>query len=174
MTNPFVQSLKDQMNALDFFIGKIWTSFTDMLLKIIEYIKYFLEIGFGSLKYILACFGFIFILIILFSKEKKENLYVLLYFFIGITMASSLAGIIYTILYIIVKVKEITKLIKETSQTDRHWRQRVSKGFQAAGLCFAVLFLILALFFILFGLSFLYSIEIHLYDVINQLFRGKD
>lgn len=173
MLKPIFSSMKDQINTLDNFMTRIGKSFFEMVRTIIKYVKIFLSIAFKSSKYIFASFGLIFLLVFFFSKEKKGNLYVLLYFFIGYMLLILLLTIITIIIDIIKMTFSAISLFHQSTENDRPKRQRVYKAVAGVVKCIIILALIIVLFFILLTISFIYSIEIELYDIINELFRGK-
>ena len=173
MLKPFFQSLKDRIHQLDIFITRIRNSFIEMIKTMTKYVKYFLRIAFKSSKYFFALFILIFTIIFFLSKEKKGNLYVLLYFFIGYMMFNLLLSILNLMINIMKLLFRSISLFHQSTENDRPKRQRVSKAVAGIVNCIIILGLILAIVCIFFVLSFLYSIEIHLFDIINELFRGK-
>jgi hypothetical protein len=170
--NPFVSSLKDRMTQLDSFIAKIWNSFNSMVLTIKKYIKYFIKITFKSAAYLLTLFTFFFIMIILFSKNKKENLYVLLYFFIGFTMMGLLVGIISMIIFQIEIIVDIAETSKKIANPERSLESKGWLGLWIALCIIMFIFGLVILFFSSIGLSFLYSGELILFDKIEDIFKN--
>jgi hypothetical protein len=171
MTNSFVSSLNDRMTQLDSYATKIWDSFASMISTIIEYVKYFLAVAFKSAGYVLTLFIIFFIVIMIFSKERKENLYVLLYFFIAFTMIVIFGSGIYLIMILIEIITEIYDNIVKISNPDRTNGQKFSLGisiFLFVLLCVAIFF---AIIIMAIGLSFLHSIEIELFDQIDYIFK---
>ena len=173
MIKPFFQSLKDRIHELDIIVTRLRKSFFEMIDTITKYVKKFLRIAFKSSKYFVTIFVIIFILVFLISKEKKGNLYVLVYFFIGYLMFNLLLTIINLLIIIIKMTFRTISLFHQSTENDRPKRQRVRKALSGVVNCIIIIGLILAIFAIFFVLSFLYSIEIHLYDIINEMFRGK-
>ena len=173
MLKPLLQSLKDRINQLDMFITRIRKSFFEMVKTIIEYVKYFLGIAFKSSKYFISIFILIFTIIFFLSKEKKGNLCVVLYFFLGYMMFIILLSIIKIIILIFQLCYETMILFFQATEQDRTKRQRLYKVADGIVNCFRILGLLLAAFCIFFILSFFYSAELYLYDVINEIFRGK-
>jgi len=173
MLKTYIASLNDRIHQLDNFITRIRKSFFKMIRTIIKYVKLFLRIAFKSSKYFIALFILIFTIIFFLSKEKKGNLYVLLYFFIGYMMFNMLAGALNSFIYICTKIYNIIANALTLAQPGRTKRYKVMKGITIAIDAITILAVIILIMIIFFVLSFLYSIEIHLYDIINEMFRGK-
>lgn len=174
MLKTYVASLNDRMHQLDNFFTRLRKSFFKMIRTIIRYVKLFLRLAFKSSKYFFAAFGFIFTLIFLFSKEKKGNLYVLLYFFIGYMMFTMLTGALNAFLYICTKIYNIIANALTLAQPGRTKRYKVMKGITITIDAISILAAILFMFILFFTLSFIYSVEIYLYDVINEIFRARN
>ena len=171
-SNPFISSLKDRMTQLDGYITKIWNTFTKMVSTITEYVKYFLRVTFKTAKYILTFFTFIFIMVMLFSKDRKENLYVLLYFFIAFTMMGLFGAIISMIIFQIELIVEIVQTSKKIANPERSLESKGWLGLWVF-LCFVMfIFGLVALVIASIGLSFLYSAEIELFDRIEVIFKN--
>jgi hypothetical protein len=171
-SNPFVLSLKDRMRQLDTYINKIWNSFTSMILTVIKYVKYFIKVSFKSAAYILTLFSFIFILIMIFSKARKENLYVLLYFFIAFTMMGLFGAMISMIIFQIELIIDIVVTSKKIANPER---SAESKGWLSLWIALCILmfiFGIIAITIASIGLSFLHSVEIELFDKIEIIFKN--
>jgi predicted PurR-regulated permease PerM len=171
-SNPFVSSLKDRMTQLDTYITKIWNTFTKMVSTINQYIKYFIRVTFKTAKYILTFFTFIFILIMLFSKARKENLYVLLYFFIAFTMMGLFGAIISMIIFQIEIIIDIVNTSKKISNPERSLESKGWLGLWIALCILMFIFGLVALVIASIGLSFLYSAEIELFDIIEVIFKN--
>jgi hypothetical protein len=171
-SNPFVSSLKDRMTQLDRYITKIWNSFTSMVLTINNYVKYFIRVIFKTVKYVLTLFGFIFIMIILFSKDKKENLYVLLYFFIAFTMMGLFGGIISMIIFQIELMNEIVQTSKKISNPERSGESKGWLGLWVFICCVMFALGLVAIVIIAIGITFLHSFEIELFDKIEFIFKN--
>ena len=171
-SNPFVLSLKDRITQLDSYITKIWNSFITMILTINNYVKYFIRVAFKTSAYILTLFSFIFILIMIFSKDRKENLYVLLYFFIAFTMMGLLAGIISMVIFQIEMIIEIVQTSKKIANPERSLESKCWLGLWIALCIIMFIFGLIALVFASIGISFLHSVEIELFDKIEFIFKN--
>ena len=172
MTDPFIESLNNQFKALDNFIATIWKTFISMILTVIKYIKYFLQVSFKSIGYILSFFTFIFILIVLFSKNKEQNFYVWVYFFIGFTMISVIGGMIALIIVLIETIIKIYNDIVKLTDEHRTPEQKLWLGIWILVfilLCFGI---VIAVFIGITGISFLHSIELYLFDKIDVIFKN--
>ena len=173
MLKTYIASLNDRMHQLDIFFTRIRKSFFKMIRTIIKYVKLFLRIAFKSSKYFFAAFGIIFTMIFFLSKEKKGNLYVLLYFFIGYMMFTMLTGALNAFIYICTKIYNIITNALTLAQPGRTKRYKVMKSITITIDAITILAVIIFMMMIFFVLSFLYSTELYLYDVINEMFRGK-
>lgn len=171
-SNPFVLSLKDRITQLDSYITKIWNSFTTMVSTINQYVKYFLKVAFKSAAYLLTLFSFIFILIMIFSKDRKENLYVLLYFFIAFTMMGLFGAMIAMIIFQIELIIEIVQTSKKIANPERSAESKGWLGLWIALCIIMFIFGLVAIIIASIGLSFLHSIEIELFDKIEFIFKN--
>ena len=88
-------------------------------------------------------------------------------------MFNMLAGALNSFIYICTKIYNIIANAFTLAQPGRTKRYKVMKGITIAIDAITILAVIIFMMMIFFGLSFLYSIEIHLYDIINEMFRGK-
>jgi hypothetical protein len=174
MLKTYIASLNDQMHQLDNFLTLIRKRIFEMIKTIIKYVKLFLKIAFKSSKYFFAVFGIIFTLIFLFSKEKKGNLYVLLYFFIGYMMFNMLLGIFNLFIYVCTKIYSIIANAITLTHPGRTTRYKAKKSITIAIDAIIILAVIILMMILFFMLSFIYSVEIYLYDVINEIFRVRN